>query len=77
METLDYRIIVMLAVIFSCIMAISSACAAENTTDDIKTITMDNDIPISINTSKASFNELESEIAGVDEGGVLNLSRDY
>ncbi len=67
----------MLAVIFSCIMAISSVCAAENITDDIKTITMDNDAPISINTSKTSFNELESEIAGVDEGGVLNLSRDY
>lgn len=76
-ETLNYRIIVMLAVIFSCLMAISSVCAAENTTDDIKTIIMDDDVTISINTSRASFSELESEIAGVDDGGVFNLSRDY
>ena len=67
----------MLAVIFSCLMAISSVCAAENTTDDIKTIIMDDDVSISINTSRASFSELESEIACVDDGGVLNLSRDY
>ncbi len=98
-----YKKIMVLAIILTCLLAVSVVSAADNATDDIITADVasedvignqvnavengtdnaisandDNQVITEGNDSDVgSFADLQTEINNVEEGGVLNLTKDY
>ena len=86
MMVLFNRKLIVITVIFTCLLAVSPISAADNDTNDVIGIEISDDVMgvdgnnqlIGADDSdEGTFDDLANEINVVEDGGVLNLTKDY
>ena len=78
--------LVVITIILACLLAVSAVSAADNDTDevvgmempdDVMGVDCDNQLAGANDFDAGTFDDLTDEINAVEDGGVLNLTKDY